>query len=228
MKQLVLTILAVLSFSFCHAQLEKGTRFVEGAFGVFGSSRTDEFSQFGAGLNEFEARNNSVFIAPRIGWFTGKNSLVGIGVAYQSNSNKNFNFLNGVETNAFVRSDDVFSINPYFTKFSQLTDKLYLTTTVNVAVGLGIDRVENNDQIVEGDVFQLNFNVLPALTYFISEKWAVQGSIGQLFYQFRQTKLKSDIGQQGNPKNVNHDYGLNFSANTYRIGFQYFLTKKGE
>lgn len=228
MKQLVISILTVLSFSFCYAQLEKGSRLVEGTFGVFGSSRTDEFSLFGAGLNEFEARNNSVFVAPRIGWFTGNNSLIGIGVAYQSNTNKNFNFLNGVETNAFISNDDVFSLNPYFTKFSALTDKLYLTTTVNLAVGLGIDRVENNDQIIEGDIFQLNFDLSPALIYFISDKWAVQGSIGQLFYRFRQTKLKSEIGQQGDPKNVSHDYGLNFSANTYRIGFQYFLTKKGE
>ncbi len=228
MKHLLLTSFTILSFTFSHAQLQKGTMLLEGTFNVSGNSMTDEFNLFG-GLNDFELRNNSIAIAPRIGWFTNNNLLLGVGLLFQNNTSKNFNFFNGTQSVVFITRNNLYSINPYFTKFSPLTDKLYLTTSVNVLIGFGSENAELGDQEQAADVFQAGLNIVPGLTYFISEKWGLQASIGQLFFQHRQAKLTTDLGQQQeDPKNTSNNFGLSFSANTYRIGFQYYLTRKKE
>lgn len=225
MKPFLLFIFALFSVTLCHAQLEKGTRLIEGSFNVGGSSRTDEFNLFG-GLTDFESRSNFLVVAPSIGWFTGNNTMVGLGLTYQHNTSKNFQFFNGGQQDPFITRENLFSMNSYYTKFSPLVDKLYLTTTVSFLVGLGTENSEFGDQEQESNILQINFNVVPGLTYFISDKWALQASIGQVFYQFRDAKWKTDI--QDEPKNTSHNYGLNFSANTFRIGFQYFLSKRSE
>lgn len=223
MKQLLISILTLFSFSFCYAQLEKGTRLIQGSFNVGGNSRTDEFNPFFGG-NEFESRNNFLTVAPSIGWFTGNNTLAGFGLSYEHNSNKGISFFNGGQSETISRNN-LFGFNFFFTRFNPLVDKLYLTTTINFSAGGGTEVFENGaDQERVSNVFQVGFNIVPGLTYFISDKWAIQASIGRVFYQYRQANLKDS-----NPTSTNkvHNYGLNFSANTYLLGFQYFLSRKG-
>ncbi|MDW3191172.1 MAG: hypothetical protein R8G66_02370 [Cytophagales bacterium] len=225
MKQLLISMLTVFSFYFSHAQLEKSNSLLEGSFNISGNSRTEDFRTFG-GIGEFENRGNFIFIAPRVGWFTTNNSLFGVGLVYQSNTNKSFSFTNGTRTSTFITRNNLFAINPYYRKFSQLTDKLYLTTTVDAAIGFGKEKNDNDGQDIESNIFNASLTVSPGLTYFISDKWAIQTSVGQLFYQFRQSTLQTDLGQQGDPKNESNNYGVSLNLNTFRIGLQYFLSRK--
>lgn len=222
MKRLLITSFAILTILTSHAQLSVGTRLIEGTFSAGGNSRTDEFNLFG-GINDFEFRNNFLTVAPRIGWFTGNNTIAGLGFNYQHNTNKNFN---GGGQPPFITRRNLYSLNFFYTKYNPLVDKLYLTTTVNFLVGLGNENGEFNNEEQESNLFQAALNVVPGLTYFISEKWALQATIGQLFYQYQQSKWKIDIPDE--PKNTSSNYGLSFSANTFTVGFQYFLARKGD
>jgi hypothetical protein len=57
----------------------------------------------------------------------------------------------------------------------------------------------------------------------ISHKWAVTGSIGQVYANFNWRKSED----QDN-KNFNASGGLSLSLNTFSIGAQYFLRNGGE
>ncbi len=66
-------------------------------------------------------------------------------------------------------------------------------------------------------------NAIPGITYFISNKWALQASIGSLFFHRIREELDTDFGLPEQPVNVDKIYGMNFDFNSFSIGFQYFF-----
>ncbi len=225
MKRILLALLIVTPFSFCQAQLQKGNMLLEGSLNISSESSTNEFNLFGV-VNDTETSNTLLSFSPRLGWFTGNNALLGIGLTYEHRLFKVIDNFDVVQNNEIITRNNLFLINPYFTKFSPIADKLYLTTTINLAVGFGNESSDftNNEQTA--DLVELRLNIVPGLTYFVSEKWALQANVGQLFYRYRRSKLSDAIPNE--LINSSSNYGISFSANTFRVGFQYFISRKSE
>jgi len=51
----------------------------------------------------------------------------------------------------------------------------------------------------------------------------LKGRVGQLYYNRKQEIIATDIGFPEGSKNVDNDYGINVSFNTFSIGFEYYL-----
>lgn len=203
------------------AQVQKGTILAGGSISYNGTNNKGEFS-VNSGFVLDEYKRNLIAIRPHIGFFTTESMLLGVGLTYEHNSTERRGSFNGSPSTPFVEKSNLILINPYLTKFSRLTDKFYFTTTINLLVGLGQGKYGENGTL-ETNIFELRVNITPGLTYFISNKWALRGSIGQLFYNRKQEKIATDIGLSEDPKNVDNNYGLNVSFNTFSIGFQYYL-----
>jgi hypothetical protein len=221
MKKLLIAFGIIIISSNLHAQVQKGAILTGGSISYNGTNNKDEFSvNSGFVLDEF--KRNFIAVRPQIGFFRNESTLLGIGLTYEHNSMEQLSSFNGSPNTPFVEKSNVIFINPYLTKFSKLTDKFYFTTTINLLAGFGKGKYGENDEL-ETNIFELRANVTPGLTYFISSKWALRGSIGQLFFNRKQEKIATDIGLSENPKNVDNNYGLNISFNTFSIGFQYYL-----
>ncbi|MEO1054388.1 MAG: hypothetical protein AAFX87_27365, partial [Bacteroidota bacterium] len=215
MRTTLITIFSLVILTNLNAQIQKGAILTGGSFSFNGDRNTEEFSPFGSIVND-ELKNSFIAIRPQIGFFTNESTLIGIGLAYERSSFEILNTSGGTTSTDFTRKENAFFINPYFAKYSKLTDQLYFTTFFDFMAGLGTEKLGENDEI-ENDVFELRFSVSPGLTYFVSEKWALRAQIGQLFYEWRRVEISPDNGDRVNKDN---SYGLNFNLNTFTIGFQ--------
>lgn len=207
-----------------YAQIQKGAILTGGAFSFNKRKNETEFTLGNdISLVEFGRKSSFIAIRPQIGVFSSASTLLGIGISYEHSASERTVYFNGDPMIVSEKTNTYF-INPYYTKFGQLTDKLYFRTSINFLIGLGSDKGKYLEGLeTRSDVFEFRLNVTPGLTYFISEKWALSGSIGQLFYDRRQETLTTDLGGSEQPRNVDVNYGMSFSFNTFSFGFQYLL-----
>ncbi|MEM8898593.1 MAG: outer membrane beta-barrel protein [Bacteroidota bacterium] len=222
MKYLLTTFTMLSLMTSLMAQAEKGTMLIGGGIGFSGLNDNVEFS---AGFSPFisqEFESYSLAVRPQIGWFLNENTLLGVGLSYEYAAfEQKFTDPLFVEVQSSQTSNLVL-LNPYLIKYTELTDKLYFTTTFNLLAGIGRNDFEN-DREIESNLFVVRLNISPGLTYFFSEKWALNAGIGQLFYNRIQETLQEDGGSGDEPRNVENTFGASFDFNTFTIGFQYFI-----
>ena len=226
MKHLLITLFILSNIIIVNAQIQKGTILVEGSLGYNRFSNSNEFVSNG-NVVEAESISEFLLLRPQIGFFSSESTLLGIGINYEHRTREQQN-PSSTNNFDFSSSSNIILINPYFTKFTKLTDNFYFTTRINLLAGVG--KLESNGSSeTESDIFDIRLNITPGLTYFVSNKWALTGSIGQLFYSRRQETLEVDSPDVDELKNVNSNFGLSAGLNTFSIGFQYYLNNsKGD
>lgn len=222
MKYLLTTFTMVFLMTSLIAQADKGTILLGGGIGFSGLNNTQEFSANFSPFISSELESYSVAVRPQIGWFLNESTLLGIGLVYEHASlDQTFTDPLSVTFESSQTSNLVL-LNPYLIKYIELTDKLYFTGSFNLLVGIGSNTAES-DLEIESDLLAFRLNVSPGLTYFFSDKWAVNAGIGQIFYNRTQATLQEDGGSGDEPRNVDNTFGASFDFNTFTIGFQYFI-----
>lgn len=225
MKKVIITIcLSIISFTSI-AQLQKGAILAGGGITYMGRNASDNIS-VQPGPYQNDLKSTFLSIRPSIGFLISESTLFGIALNYEYQSTVNELVLNGNSLDPRIQKSSIILINPNLTKFIQLSDKFYFTTSVNLLAGLGKGSLGENNR--ETNILDLRINVTPGLTYFISNKWAIQGSIGELFYNYKREKILADINQAEGEKNGDHRYGLSAQVNTFRVGFRYYLNNDSE
>lgn len=222
----ILLIAFLLSPCCAFSQLSKGSILLEGS-GVINFNKTEN-EQVSSG---FSGESSSFFMSlrPQIGIFVSESFLIGAGVTY------NFNSSEGESSSTFFphattesKGHDLL-LTTYLRKYYRLNDKLYFTGTLNLMGGLGNSKTTRQedgspDEETGYDVYRLQANISPGLVYFVSNKWAITTSVGQLYSNFRWQNPEQDEGN----KNFSADAGLNFQFNTFTVGVQYFLKNNAE
>lgn len=225
MNKVIITIcFSIISFVSI-AQLQKGAILAEGGFTYMGRNASDNFSTQ-PGTYQNDLKSTFLSVRPSVGFFLTESTLFGIALNYEYNSTVNEIVLNGNSLDPRIQKSNVILINPHLTKFMRLSDKFYFTTSLNLLAGIGKGSLGQNNR--ETNILDLRINMTPGLTYFISNKWAIQGSIGELFYNYKQEKIEADINQAEDEKNVDHTYGLSAQVNTFQVGFRYYLNNDTE
>lgn len=221
MKRTILIIAVTLISCSVQAQLQKGAILMGGSMSYNGINNTQEFSAGYSSGSDY--KYTFVALKPKIGFFLSESFLLGVGATFEHLSTEQEIFLN----NPIIieETSNVAFINPYFTKYIQLTDKFYFNTTANLLVGLGKQQYgDNSDR--EADIFEFRINLTPGLTYFISNRWALTCDVGNIFYNRRQEKLVTTVNSSDDLKNVDSNYGISLDFNAFSLGFQYYLNNK--
>ena len=220
MHSKLIVILSFLLVTIAKAQIQKGSLLTGGNFSFYHQNDTEEFSKYGNTSTD-DIKSNYIFTNPQIGFFISDKTLIGGGISYEHNTLEQIIRFGG-STGTIKQRDNTFFINPYLTRYTELTEKLYLTTSINLMVGLGNGKYGENYDL-KTNILDIRFNIKPGLTYAISEKWLLSANIGQLFYDWKNETVTSDTGSEERPANSSNNYGINFRLNTYLIGFQYIL-----
>lgn len=217
MKKLLFVLLASTILSTLNAQVQKDAVILGGSIIFNGNDNSNEFSSYNANSSDY--KSNFLSISPQIGYFATESLLLGIGLTFEHRDQEyqSQSYSGGYNGNTDKTRSNLFLINPYVTKYSKLNNKLYLTSTVKLQAGFGTEQ--------DTKVFELRVNATPGLTYFVSEKWALKCSIGQLYYNRKKYTPDND-NNDDDDKNIHQNYGLNLSLNTFTVGFQYILNKK--
>lgn len=202
MKKIILSVAAVFAFGFANAQettteggkgFSKGDIFISGSVG-FNSEKTGDFKQ-----NEFN-------IVPRVGFFFTENIAAGLSLGY-------------VSSKIDVGSAD--ATNSAFT--AGVFGRYYFTPSNDFSVfaQLGFDYVTGDTEFgydtdgslfaTDGEVSGFEIAVRPGISYFISNNFALEGSLGALGY--------SSV-DNGGPDNTN-TFGLNVDFTDVQLGVIY-------
>ncbi len=195
MKKLMLTALAVVSFTFANAQdgttgegFAKGDIFISGAVG-YNSSESGDFE-----IKTFT-------ISPRAGYFVSENIAIGARIGYQSN--KQENGTTELDTNTF--NAGAFG-RYYFTPASKFS----------IFGEFGVDylssKTDNGTTDTTADGFSLGGG--PGLSYFISNNFALETFWGALRY----TSVKPEGADDSNN---NFNFGADLDNITLGLVYKF-------
>ena len=166
-------------------------------------------------------------LRPQIGLFVTESLLLGIGIGYEYHYGKSGGFIDGVSDFPSSRKSNSFLFNPYLQKFYKITDNLFFSPSLNMLIGGGnVERKETEN--TDGDIFEFRVSISPGLTYFVSEKWAVSTTIGQVFYNRSREDVAPASGNIGEWEFISKELGFDLSFNTFSLGIQYYLRNNPE
>lgn len=225
MKKLIVVLIALIP-SLSSAQISKGAQLLEGNFSLTSSKSDDEFS---TNYAQDSKQQNTFFAArPRFGFFLNETFLLGFGLSYEFRKityETEYTFGQPIIYTS-VQKRNMYFFNPYVQKYINLSDKLYLTLSGNLKIGLGDSSYEVNSNKTETEALEFEVSIAPGLTYFVSNKWALTANFGSLYYDHYKETLTTDVGVDEDPVNVDKNFGASFQFNTFSIGFQYYLNNK--
>ncbi|WP_432714225.1 outer membrane beta-barrel protein [Pedobacter sp.] len=165
MKRLLLSIVALVAFTFStQAQTEKGNVLLGGKVG-FGSSKTD-------GANKADVNYNLV---PTVGYFVGDNFAVGTGVGYNYNkevSHKNLN--------------KAFEVSPFGRYYVDVADQFKFFGQLSVPMAFGSNTLVDNDGKKADSKYasttSIGVNLAPGFAYYPTKKVGIEVSVNGLGY----------------------------------------------
>ena len=166
------------------AQFAKGDMFASGSVGYSSSSQGD-------------LKSTTMLVSPGVGYFLTSNLSLGLelGVGSQSSENASVKTDNQSSMTAGVHARYYFTPANKFSFFGNM----------------GVDYMSANDKIDKVKTTGFGLSVSPAISYFVSDKIAMEASFGSIGYN----SMKTDIAgaKAMNTLNVNLDlssisYGL--------------------
>lgn len=164
-------------------------------------------------LETYDYKSQRFVISPKIGWFISSSSVLGFGIEFEYIKNERSNSIPDES------KKHLFSFNPYFRNYQKITDKLFYTTTIDLALGFG---KESRDEDLKLDIFALNLTARPGLSYFLSDKWALKTSFGSLYFHKTNKKVTEGIDEQ-EPKLKDTDLGISFNMDSFKLGIGYYF-----
>jgi long-subunit fatty acid transport protein len=158
-----------------------------------------------------ESDNSGISINPEVGYAIQKNLIIGLGLGYSYFENEN--------NNDFVISTNKFSIYPYVKKFIPVNNNLLFSVRGEVRfIKTNYDNSNSNLSNSNSDqTFFIGFR--PGITYFISEKLALEANIGALGY----SRLTRDFDPANLDKATANSFNFDFNSNNLLFGFTYFM-----
>jgi hypothetical protein len=221
---IIILFLIIISDTIVKAQIQKGAIVMGGDIRYSGKSEKNEFSN-----NNFpviKKENSSFFfIRPQVGFFVSNSTLLGIGLEYDRFVRNMHSSYNGNVTSTRL-IDNTILINPYLEKYISISDRFYFKMRFNLMTGVGNQKVGDDKEVVT-KTSDLRVNIVPGLSYFITDNLALTCSMGQLYYNLNIEHLQVEVNDT-KPKNVDHSYGFDFSFNTFSLGLKYYLRNKSE
>jgi hypothetical protein len=194
-----------------HAYAQQGKILIEGTAGFSKSNSSLD------GTNN-ETIYKTASFSPRIGVFTSDRLLVGGGLSYQFSRQESQYISGGQYTNTMNQ----YGINIFVREFFPLGEKVFVTASGILSLEKGKQEAKGETSTSESDIFQYGVSVVPGLTYFLNDRWALTATLGSLYYKFTETEYCGAFDGKENTT----DYGLSLNFNTFTVGVQYFIKKK--
>lgn len=197
MKKLVLSLSALLAFGLANAQetttegFKKGDTFISGGIG-FSSQKTGE-----------NDKTNQYNISPRAAYFVTNNIALGVSLNYSHRK------IDGsFDTGTNIQKDNSLSAGVFGRYYFTPANKF------SFFAQLGVDYVSTKSTL-KGDNYNMDYKTngvnvgfAPAISYFISDHFALEALFGVLSYS--STKPNNDTVVQG-PSTNTFNVGLNLS-----------------
>jgi len=168
-----------------------------------------EFENFG---NTFESNFLSFSIIPEIGYAVEENLILGLGLGYSyrrsEDNDSNIDF-----------SNDTFIIAPFIKRFFPINDNLLFTLKGEFRyTKANADNFSNGNNITTQGSNTYFVGIRPGISFFISEKVALEANFGSLGYE----RTTSETNNNPSTFTINN-FGFDFNSANLLFGFTYYM-----
>jgi outer membrane immunogenic protein len=229
MKKIAILIFALFIFHNSHAQIVKGSVPIAGSISYNSNSYSTSDS-----LNTSDFKNSDFGISPEIGYFVANNFAIGASIKYyydKSSIEDASIYTDFSDTKTTTIHSLQFS--PFAARYFKVSEKFYFSLTATFGYGMPLSNVVKSVEhspaattITENKglyYYSINADLAPGLLFFINEKFAIQASMGSLYYNYEH-RQNNDVSYSNYSKDTG--FGLNLSMASISLGVQYLLVKK--
>jgi hypothetical protein len=218
MKKLSFSILLLFICQHVNAQILKGSVPASISLSFFSQHKVDPMY---TNLT-YRSSTNNYSINPKLGDFIADNVVLGLGAMYTYSNSKN---TQESDTTSYTNQTTSHRLQfaPYLGYYIQLSDKFYFSITGSMGYQFTLAYHRTGTNLAddkEDKSYELRAALMPGITYFIHKKFALQASVGSIYYAYTHGKDFTNSYSDTN------EGGLNFNLSTISLGVQYFLVKK--
>lgn len=229
MKKVVLNLIAILIFTTCYSQTEKGKNFIGGQISISGNTTSNHDTLYKYDMNSFGFQFN-----PGFGHLIKNNFAVGCDLKFGISNETQKNEYSNQSPSKIDRKTNSMScgIGGYARYYKKIIDKFFFYVNGEVSYTYQINKLvySSNDpnyvfpsynpanQKVQSNIISLSIN--PGLVYFVTSKLGIQAAFGNIYYI--NSSSKNISVSFDNHKNADN-YGINLNISTLSLGLNYFF-----
>lgn len=195
------------------AQIEKGKNVLAGFVGY---RSTDD----GGSVTSSVYTNSSYSISPSYGHLLSNNFELGISIGYTWNKSKVSSYSIPAAYSEIERSS--FFIMPYIKMYQNLAEHFYFSAALKLGYSAGTEKQTYSDSFIsnenKSDVSTVSTQIAPGLTYAFNNHWAIEYSIGALFYSSTKTTDKTT-----NTSSTQNNFVFGFLSAENGLGIKYYF-----
>ncbi|CAM1348948.1 outer membrane beta-barrel protein [Tenacibaculum halocynthiae] len=213
MKKIIIAAIFIAS-GILNAQENKGVTKIEKGTWNF----TTDLSVYSFNRSYDQIKNeNSTFsfnITPKLNYFIGDNLSLGFGIGYNYRNNDNTDN----NQNLTTQNTNTFSFNSYIKKHYFIVSNLsfFLQGEVNYQTGKTKTIFQNSSNIPTSDINTFFIGIRPGVSYFLTNKIAIQAYFGSLGYT--NTTIKNGTSFKENQNR----FDLNLNSSQLIFGMSYY------
>ncbi len=161
---------------------------------------------------EFSGQDRNFFsIAPRAGFFLSDLTALGFATSFTTTTNT----FTDTQGNEVDLTNNLFQFGVFMRFHKTVIDNLYLYLEPGINIGTGKNDLPNGG---ESDISAFIVSVSPGMTYFLSDKFALEMRFGSLAYN--RQKMEFTGGEI-----TDNAFGLSMSLQNVGLGLNYFIRK---
>ena len=211
--------LIVLMMTNATAQTSKGDWLIGGTVSFNFTTSSEDFDAFDtiAATSDEGPHTINTTINPGAGYFIADHFAVGLGVAWQYYSTKDF--FGNTDDYLQIRSSQ-FAVGPFARYYCITTEHFLFYTEVSISAAFGKQETENTELTVQSPVYHtkaFSAAIAPAATILVTPKFGIEIGVGNLSFVTSSQKTEGNPAFSGTPETTIHssNVGLNWNAFTF-------------
>ncbi|MFT5618058.1 MAG: opacity protein-like surface antigen [Arenicella sp.] len=221
-RTLFFSLLLIFSAQLGFSQIQEGAILLGGQF-TFNVSETDY------GSNSFrDPSERTIFIIqPQLGFALSEKLIVGTSLGYRNEKETRTDFFSGGPS-SIEATENLFAVAPFVRNYFEISEKFYFYLQGDASIGFGKATLEDengNEFQPEADLTAFSIGVRPGVSFFVSDKVALEAEFGFLGYSQEKSKQEFDFGGGNSEiaKTTDSNYGLSLNSTTFNFGFSLYL-----
>ena len=218
----ILTIALLFFFSSeLLGQISPNAKFFDALISFNGRTDKEEFAVNSSSLRD--TRSSNLDANFNFGFAASSSDMILIGFSHDYNA-FSYEIFQTFDNSIFEFSEktNFFSMEFAYEKFIFINDRLLFSPRIGGSVGIGRKTYEQEDSELQNNMLGFSIFLSPRLQYFLDDRWALTGSIGNISLTKRVEYLNQDVLEE-DPKNKELNVGAFFGANTFGIGVRYYF-----
>ena len=206
-----LLVLFTITASIAFGQLKKGNMLLAGSLSI-NPSKTE--SPGGGSIN----KNMYAEAIPAFGYFVTDRSVLGleVGYTYVKNTSELLDF-------SSLNRQSSISFAPFYRHYFSFSDKVAFFLHGKFQTSFGTEKYSQSNfdgtsTGSENDLFSIGASIKPGFSFFLSDKWGVEGAFASFGYTH--SVQKPDSGLANGKRD---SFGLNYS--NFALGVTYYINR---